>query len=83
MFEKEELMVLYLAAAAIENQWLPSCMFEFDKNVNDWYNSWWWMDKIWMLEYICLVFSSINMNSEASYQTWAMMKWELLNEVIQ
>ena len=27
--------------------------------------------------------SSIDMNSEASYQMWAMMKWELLNEVIQ
>ena len=39
--------------------------------------------KIWMLEYVCLVFSLIDMDSEALYQTWATMKWELLNEVIQ
>ena len=39
--------------------------------------------KNWMLVYFCLVFSSIGMNIEAIYQTWAMVKWELLNEVIQ
>ena len=31
--------------------------------------------KIWMLEYVCLVLSSIDINSEANYQTGAMMKW--------
>ena len=31
IFDKEKLLVLYLTAAAIENQWLPSCMFDFDK----------------------------------------------------
>ena len=39
--------------------------------------------KTWMLEYVCLVSSSIDMNIEASYQPWKMAKWELLNEVIQ
>ena len=39
--------------------------------------------KSWMLEYVCLVLSSIDMNIEASDQTWAMVKWELLSEVIQ
>ena len=39
--------------------------------------------KIWIREYVCLILSLIDMNIEASYQTWAMMKWEFLNEVIQ
>ena len=30
--------------------------------------------KIWMLEYVCVVFSLIDMDSESSYQTWAMIK---------
>ena len=25
-------MLLYFTVADIENQWLPSCMFDFDKN---------------------------------------------------
>ena len=39
--------------------------------------------KTWMLEYVCLFFSSIDKNSEASYQMWEIVKWELFNEVIQ
>ena len=39
--------------------------------------------KNWIIEYVCLLFSSIDMNCEASYQTSAMVEWEWLNEVIQ
>ena len=39
--------------------------------------------KTLMLENICLGLSSIDMNCEAIYQTWSMVKLELLNEVIK
>ena len=39
--------------------------------------------KNWILEYVSLLLSSMYKNSEASYQTQAMMNWELSNEVIQ
>ena len=41
-----------------------------------------WIKK-WMLENNYLGFSSIDMNSEASYQWWSINKWEWLNTVIQ
>ena len=72
-----------MTTAAIDNYWLPSFMFEFDKMYitgrmvdDEWV-------KPWMQEYICLVIYLIDMNSEANDQMWAMMKWECLNEDIQ
>ena len=68
-------MVLYLTAVDIENQWLTSCTFYLDKiNMPDRivYDEW---IKTSMLEYVFLVFSLIDMNSEASYQTQPMVKW--------
>ena len=79
------MMFLYFTNVSIENQWLPSFIFELDKNEYDWHNNrWWlWMDKM-LNAGICLpFFSSIDMNSEASYQTSAMVKVESLNGVIQ
>ena len=32
IFDEEKLMVPYLNDTAIENQWLPSCRFQWNKN---------------------------------------------------
>ena len=62
-------MFLHLTVVSIDNQWLSSFMFELDKiNLNDII-----FDdeciKTWKLEYACLIFSSIDTNSKASYKT--------------
>ena len=35
----------YYNAVSVDNEWLPSCKVELEKNEYAWYNNWWWMDK--------------------------------------